>query len=118
MRGCLTPLAPSVVAAYEAPFPDERFKAGARQFPLLVPATPDDPAAPANRRAWEVLRQWTKPFLTAFSDGDPITRGADTLFQEQIPGAHGQHHQILAGAGHFLQEDQGEILAAIVVDFI
>jgi haloalkane dehalogenase len=117
-RGCLTPLAPSVVAAYEAPFPDERFKAGARQFPLLVPATPDDPAAPANRRAWEVLRQWTKPFLTAFSDGDPITRGADTLFQEQIPGAQGQHHQILAGAGHFLQEDQGEILAGIVVEFI
>jgi haloalkane dehalogenase len=106
------------VSAYLAPFPDERYKAGARQFPLLVPDTPDDPAAPANRRAWQVLRQWTKPFLTAFSDGDPITRGADRLFQEQIPGAHRQPHRTLTGAGHFLQEDQGEILADIIVEFI
>jgi haloalkane dehalogenase len=117
-RGCLTPLPPPVVSAYLAPFPDERYKAGARQFPLLVPDTPDDPAAPANRRAWQVLRQWTKPFLTAFSDGDPITHGADRLFQEQIPGAHGQPHRTLTGAGHFLQEDQGETLADIIVEFV
>ncbi|MGO8946481.1 MAG: haloalkane dehalogenase [Ktedonobacterales bacterium] len=116
--GCRSALAPEVVSAYEAPFPDERYKAGARQFPLLVPSAPDDPAAEANRQAWQVLRQWNKPFLTAFSDGDPVTRGADTYFQEQVPGARGQHHQVLAGAGHFLQEDQGETLARIVVEFM
>jgi haloalkane dehalogenase len=116
--GCRTSLAPEVVAAYEAPFPDERYKAGARQFPLLVPAEPDDPAASANRQAWQVLRQWTRPFLTAFSDGDPVTRGADVLFQEQIPGARGQRHRTLSGAGHFLQEDQGEELGHIITEFL
>ena len=116
--GCRSPLAPEVVMAYEAPFPDERYKAGARQFPLLVPTEPDDPAAPANRQAWQVLRQWTKPFLTAFSDGDPITRGADLLFQELIPGAHGVRHRTLGGAGHFLQEDRGKELAHIIVEFL
>jgi haloalkane dehalogenase len=116
--GCRSPLAPGVLEAYAAPFPDERYKAGARQFPLLVPATPEDPAAEANRRAWQALRAWDKPFLTAFSDGDPITRGADLLFQEQIPGAKGQNHVVLAGAGHFLQEDQGEELGHIIAAFM
>ena len=116
--GSATPLAPEVVAAYDAPFPDDRYKAGARQFPLLVPVTPDDPAAPANRRAWEVLRRWEKPFLTAFSDQDPITRGGDAWFQEAIPGTRGQPHTTITGAGHFLQEDRGEELAQVVVDFI
>jgi len=115
--GCVKPLPPEVVAAYEAPFPDESYKAGARQFPLLVPATPDDPAAPGNRRAWEVLGRWDKPFLTAFSDSDPITRGADKILQQAIPGAKGQPHRTIEGAGHFLQEDKGEELAAIVVAF-
>lgn len=117
-NGCQTPLTPEVLAGYDAPFPDERYKAGARQFPLLVPTTPDDPTAPANRAAWQALRQWTKPFLTAFSDGDPITRGGDTLFQQAIPGAQGQRHVVLPGAGHFLQEDQGVALAEVVVAFI
>ncbi len=116
--GCRNPLSPAVVSAYEAPFPDDRYKAGARQFPLLVPSTPDDPAAEANRQAWQVLKGWSKPFLTAFSDGDPVTHGADSYFQEQIPGARGQNHRVLAGAGHFLQEDQGEELARIVVEFV
>ena len=117
-NGCRAVLPPEVVAAYEAPYPDERYKAGARQFPVLVPETPDDPSANANRQAWKTLRGWSKPFLTAFSDGDPITRGADSVFQQEIPGAQGQHHQVLAGAGHFLQEDQGGKLAEIVVEFI
>ena len=116
--GCVTDLAPEIVAAYDAPFPDDRYKAGARQFPMLVPVTPDDPAAAPNRAAWEVLGRWTKPFLTAFSDSDPITGGADRLLQQAIPGAQGQPHTTIAGAGHFLQEDKGEELARVVVDFI
>ena len=75
-----------MIAAYDAPFPDESYKEGARQFPLLVPCRPDDPAADANRRAWEVLRQFDKPFLCAFSDRDPITHGADQLFLDRCPG--------------------------------
>ncbi|MDX2033419.1 MAG: haloalkane dehalogenase [Blastocatellia bacterium] len=116
--GCATELAPEVLAAYNAPFPDDSYKAGARQFPVLVPISPDDPAAPANRAAWQVLRQWTRPFLTAFSDSDPVTRGGERVFQKLVPGAQGQPHVTIAGAGHFLQEDKGEELARVVVDFI
>jgi haloalkane dehalogenase len=116
--GCATELAADVIAAYNAPFPDDRYKAGARQFPLLVPTSPDDPATIPNRRAWETLRQWRKPFLTAFSDSDPVTRGGDRIFQEQIPGCAGQPHTTIAGGGHFLQEDKGEELARVVVDFL
>jgi haloalkane dehalogenase len=115
--GCVHPLSPEVLAAYDAPFPDERYKAGARQFPMLVPATPEDPAAAANRRAWEVLERWDKPFLTLFGDQDPVTRGADTVLQAKIPGAQGQPHATLH-AGHFLQEDVGDELGRRVVDFI
>ena len=116
--GCVSDLAPEVMAAYDAPFPDESYKAGARVFPALVPATPDDPAAPANRAAWAALMQWEKPFLTAFSDGDPITRGADRFLQQLIPGAKGQPHTTIRGAGHFLQEEKGVELAQVVVNFM
>ena len=116
--GCVTDVAPAVVAAYDAPFPDESFKEGARQFPVLVPTRPDDPAAEANRRAWEVLRRFDKPFLCAFSDRDPITHGADRLFLDQVPGAAGRDHTTIAGGGHFLQEDKGEDLARTVVAFV
>lgn len=116
--GCVTDLAPEVIAAYDAPFPDDRYKAGARQFPMLVPTSPDDPAAEPNRRAWQVLSRWRKPFLTAFSDSDPITRGGDRFFQQAVPGAQGQPHTTITGAGHFLQEDRGEELARVVIDFI
>jgi haloalkane dehalogenase len=115
---CTTPLSDAVVAAYDAPFPEDRYLAGARQFPTLVPITPDDPAAPANRAAWDALRRFEKPFLTAFSDGDPVTAGGDRQLQAQIPGANGQPHATIAGGGHFLQEDVGEQLARVVVDFI
>lgn len=116
--GCAIPLADEVVAAYDAPFPDELYKSGARQFPVLVPIRPDDPASDANRRAWEVLRGFTKPFLCAFSDADPITKGADALFLAEVPGSKGQPHTTIEGGGHFLQEDRGRELAETIVDFI
>ncbi len=116
--GCSKALGAAVQAAYDAPFPDETYQAGARAFPMLVPIRPDDPAAAANRRAWQVLRELRLPFLTAFSDGDPITAGADRVFQQRVPGAAGQAHVTIHGGGHFLQEDCGEQLAAVVGDFI
>lgn len=116
--GCATDLPPEVIAAYDAPFPDESYKEGARQFPLLVPTSPEDPAAPANRKAWDVLSQWDKPFLTAFSDRDPITAGADAALRERVPGCAGQPHTTIEGGGHFLQEDCGEELARVVVEFV
>jgi haloalkane dehalogenase len=116
--GCVTKLAPEVVAAYDAPFPDESYKEGARQFPLLVPTSVDDPAVEANRAAWKVLEQFDRPFLCAFSDSDPITGGADRVLEELIPGTKGQPHTTIEGAGHFLQEDKGEELAAVVADFV
>ena len=111
-------VAPEIIAAYNAPFPDDTYKAGARIFPSLVPITPDDPASQANREAWKVLRRFEKPFLTAFSDGDPITKGGESVFQKQVPGAKGQPHATIEGGGHFLQEDCGEDLARVVVSFI
>ena len=116
--GTVHELPPEIIAAYDAPFPDESYKAGARAFPMLVPVTPDDPAATANRKAWDVLKSWDKPFLTAFSDGDPITARGDRIFQKLVPGANGQPHATIRDAGHFLQEDRGEELAKAVVDFI
>lgn len=116
--GCTSELAPEVVAAYNAPFPDQRHTAGARRFPMLVPTTPDDPSAGPNRAAWEVLEAWEKPLLTAFSDKDPVTAGADRAFRERVPGAAGQPHTVIEGGGHFLQEDRGPELAAVVIDLI
>jgi len=109
---------PEVVAAYDAPFPDDRYTAGARMFPTLVPTSPDDPAAADNRAAWEVLSRWEKPFLTAFSDQDAITRGGERVFQKLVPGAQGMSHTTLGGGGHFLQEDVGPELARVVADLI
>jgi haloalkane dehalogenase len=117
--GCATrPLDPAVVAAYDAPFPDDGYLAGARQFPALVPISPDDPAAAANRRAWEVLDRWERPVLCAFSDGDAITAGADRVILKRVPGTKGMPHTTIEGGGHFLQEDKGEELAAAVVAFV
>ena len=116
--GCTTDLAAEVVAAYDAPFPDDRYQAGARQFPTLVPTRPDDPAAPANRRAWDGLRTFTKPFLCAFSDHDPVTGGGDRKLRSEIPGCEGQPHTTIEGGGHFLQEDCGPQLAKVIVEFI
>lgn len=116
--GCLTALTDDVVAAYDAPFPDDTFKEGARQFPMLVPTTADDPAAPRNRAAWESLRRFDRPFLCAFSDSDPITGGADAFLRAQIPEAAAHPPVTITGAGHFLQEDKGEELAQVVARFV
>jgi haloalkane dehalogenase len=112
------PLSPEVLAAYNAPFPDETYKAGVRQFPVLVPTTPDDPASKANRLAWQTLQQFDKPFITAFSDSDPVTAGGDKIMQKLIPGCQGQAHTTIKQGGHFLQEDQGKQLAEVLLTFI
>jgi haloalkane dehalogenase len=116
--GTVTDLAPDVVTAYDAPFPDDTFKAGARIFPTLVPISPEDPASAPNVAAREVLSRWTKPLLTTFSDQDPITKGADRWFVENVPGATGQPHVTVEGGGHFLQEDLGPELAGLVAEFV
>ena len=115
--GTTQKLSEAEVAAYDAPFPDETHQAGARQFPMLVPTSPDDPASAANRAAWEVLRTLDTPVLTAFGADDRVMAGVDKLFQK-LPGAAGQPHTILPEAGHFLQEDVGPELAALVLRFI
>jgi haloalkane dehalogenase len=115
--GCVTKLSPRVRAAYDAPFPSRRYKAGARVFPSLVPVEPDDPAVPANRAAWEKLGRWEKPFLTLFGKNDPILGRGDRPLQAHVPGAKGQPHERFWG-GHFVQEDRGEYLAEKIVEWL
>lgn len=117
-RATVRKLSDAEVAAYDAPYPEERFKAGARIFPALVPVTPDNPEAPANRAAWEVLSGFNKPWLTLFSDQDPITKGGDQLFQKLVPGTAEQPHHVMVGGGHFLQEDVGVELAERMLAWI
>ncbi|GAA3230175.1 haloalkane dehalogenase [Actinocorallia longicatena] len=116
--GCRTTLAPEVLAAYDAPFPADSYKAGPRAMPGLVPAAPDDVEAQPNRDAWDELNRWSKPFLVAFSDGDPITGPMAGVFQGLVPGAKDRRHPVLAGAGHFLQEDAGEDLGQEILRFV
>ena len=116
--GCLRGMSEEVRAAYDAPFPDETFKAGPRVMPTLVPTRPDDPATEANRAAWKVLSTWEKPFLVAFSDGDPITGAMGPIIRKLVPGTKGLHHPVIAGAGHFLQEDAGTDLGRVVAQFV
>ena len=116
--GTTSDLSPEVIAAYDAPFPDDRYKAGARIFPALVPTAMDDPGAADNREAWQVLERFDRPFLLAFSDKDAITRGSDKPFLERVPGAKDQPHTTIEGGGHFLQEDRGPELAKVLDDFI
>lgn len=104
------------VAAYDAPYPDESYKAGARIFPALVPTDPSMDGVADNMQAWEVLKAWDKPFLTAFSDQDPVTKGGERLFQKLVPGTAGQPHKILKGGGHFLQEDVHQELSQMLIE--
>lgn len=116
--GSRQPVSRAVRAAYDAPFPSRAFKAGARAFPALVPASPADPASDANRAAWKKLEGWEKPFLCTYATGDPITRAMYDVFRERVPGARGQPHSLVRGAGHFIQEDRGEELARRIVDWL
>ncbi|KZZ70679.1 haloalkane dehalogenase [Oleiphilus sp. HI0130] len=111
--GSFKQLSKDEMRAYDAPFPSRKYKAGARAFPALVPVTPDNPASQANKDAWKILEKWDKPFLTTFSNGDPITRGGDRFMQKRVPGSVGQDHITLKG-GHFLQEDSSAEFAAAV----
>ena len=117
-KATVSNLPDDVVNAYDAPFPSAKYKAAARAFPLLVPTTPEDPATNANRAAWDVFRKWDKPFLTTFSNRDPITRGGEKIWQELVPGARNQAHVRVKNAGHFLQEDKGPDLAEILERFV
>ncbi len=110
-KGCFSDLSEEVIAAYDAPFPDETYKEGAREFPAIVPHTSDDPQTIPNREAWQKLMQWKKPMLTLFSDSDPIMAGLEKMFQGVVPGCKGQPHEIIKDGGHFLQEDKGEEIA-------
>jgi haloalkane dehalogenase len=115
---CVADLPAEVVAAYDAPFPDDSYKAGARIFPSFVPTAPDDPASADSLAAWDVLKTFDKPFLCAFSDSDPVTAGGEAAFIRAVPGAAGQPHMTIENAGHFLQEDAGPELARVINDFI
>ncbi|MQA61654.1 MAG: alpha/beta fold hydrolase [Actinophytocola sp.] len=116
--GCTTTLSDEVRAAYDAPFPEESYKAAARAMPMLVPTSPDDPATKANRAAWQVLARSDLPLLCAFSDRDPITGPMAPILRRVMQGASGREHPTITGAGHFLQEDAGEQLAEEIVRFI
>lgn len=116
--GCLRTLSDAEIAAYDAPFPTDEYTAGPRMMPSLVPTRPDDPATVDQHAAWQVLGRFHRPFLCAFSDGDPVTRGGERIFHRSVPGAEGQPHVTIEGAGHFLQEDRGPELATVIADFI
>ncbi|MDP9100935.1 MAG: haloalkane dehalogenase [Actinomycetota bacterium] len=116
--GCAAGLGPAETAAYEAPFPDATYKAGARAFPALIPQDPDNPATPDNQAAWVGLAAFDRPFLCAFSDKDPITSGGERMLIGKIAGAQGQPHTTIEGAGHFLQEDRGVELASVILNWM
>ena len=114
--GTVQTLSEKVFEAYNAPFPSEEYKAGARIFPTLVPIEQDDPESIKNLKAWEKLKSWNKPFLTIFGDEDNIMIGAEKVLQKIVPGAKEQNHKIL-NAGHFIQEEKGEELAELIIEF-
>lgn len=116
--GTVNELTKEEMAAYDAPFPSAKYKAGARAFPALVPTEPDNVASEDNRRAWEMLSRFEKPFLTTFSNRDPVTRGGERPFQDRVPGAKTVDAVKIRNAGHFLQEDKGEELAEVLIGFV
>ncbi len=116
--GCANGLKPAEMAAYDAPFPRRRYRIAARLMPGFVPTTRRDPQSGNNLRAWEFFAHCELPFLTLFSNRDPVTRGGHKVWQKRVPGAQGQPHAITRGAGHFLQEDKGTEVAQAIAAFI
>ncbi len=116
--GCLTDLEPKIIDAYNAPFPDDSFKEGARIWPSLVPTSANDPSAPANKEAWQILENFENPVICAFSDQDPVTRGGEKAFTSRVRGALDQPHTTVTNAGHFVQEDQPDQIVRILIDLI
>ena len=114
----ITTLSKDILRGYNAPFPDDTYKAGPRIMPSLVPISKDDPEFGANTRAWEQFAKWEKPFLTAFSDKGPITAGAYAPWQKLVPGAQGQSHPTIKDASHFIAEDKGPELADVIIEFM
>lgn len=112
------PLTALAQRAYDAPFPDASYKAAALAFPPLIPIREDMPGVAENRRVWQVLEKFERPFVTAYSDSDPTTAPWAEVFRRRVPGASGQVHPVIAGAGHFLQEDAGEALAEVLVGLL
>ena len=117
-QGSVSELSNAEVAAYDAPYPSAKYKAGARAFPRLVPTEPDNVASDDNRRAWAEFEQFEKPFLTTFSNRDPITRGGEVPWQQRVPGARNQPHVRIKNAGHFLQEDKPDELVETLIEFV
>ncbi|MBS42671.1 MAG: haloalkane dehalogenase [Nocardioides sp.] len=115
--GTVTTLSRDVLAAYDAPYPTRRHLAGARAFPMLVPTSASDPAMPEQKRAWEGLGSYDRPFLTLFGRHDPILGGADKPLRAHVPGAEGQPHDRLRGS-HFVQEDCGEEIATRMGEWV
>ncbi len=113
---CVKPLSEAVRAAYDAPFPTAAYKAAPLEFPNLIPIREGMPGVAENRQTWRLLEQWQKPFITAFSDSDPATAAWADVFRRRIPGARGRSHPTIRSAGHFLQEEQGPALAAVVAE--
>ncbi|MCJ7650649.1 MAG: haloalkane dehalogenase, partial [Candidatus Lokiarchaeota archaeon] len=117
-NGTNSNLSDEVLRGYNAPFPNDFYIAGARIMPSLVPISREDPEHNANKKAVKMYREWTKPFLTAFSDSDPITRGGEALWINHVPGARDLEHPTIKNAGHFLQEDKGPVIADVIINFI
>ena len=111
-----TQITPAEKSAYSAPFPDQSYMAGARKFPSLVPVFNDEPEVEENKAAWKVLRRFDKPFMTAFSDRDPITAGGEVRFQQEVPGAKDIAHRTIQNAGHFVQQEQPQLCVQAILD--
>jgi haloalkane dehalogenase len=114
--GNASPLSDAAKNAFNAPYPDERYLSGARRFPSLIPLFFDEPEVAENRAAWDVLRQFDKPFMLAFADNDPVTAMMPQQFLDEVPGCEGVDHRTIAPAGHFLQQDQPEQCVQAILD--
>lgn len=113
-----TPVAEDVRRGYAAPYPDQALTVGSRAFTQLLPTRPDNPMLPDNWRAWKVLERFAGPFLTVYSDRDVVAPSGWKPFVERVPGATGQPHVILAGGGHFLQEDVPDDYTRVLLDWL